>query len=276
MRIILGSVLLLFGMPTIMLGEVPLPKTEREGEGQSESLLEILNGEFTNDREFEGVPLEAALDIFSLRRGLPVFVDEASFRADQQKVSPLELPTSLRKIRGGTVRSALKSVLEPIGASYILRKDHVLIVPRWAAYEEAGILPPDWTCPRINTGEKASADNNSQVLPWLELVQLDVKGQSVQAILAEVAQQSNLNLLIADEAKETAEKQVDVSFRNVAGPVALRMLAEMAGLGLIHQGNVYLLTTPIKEDEWRKRHDSQEETPIRTGRNRRTTDLDGS
>lgn len=240
MRIVLGLVLLLMVFtPMQVHTNVPMPDAQLTSLPQPDDPVEILQAPFSNERPFNGVPLETALERISAKANLQIFIDHAAFKMFDPNQTPEQLPTSLPRFRGLPLRSALKLLLDPINASYLVCENHLLVVPRDVVYDVARVVRKERSL-------------------WQDMVHLDVMNKPVRTIASEVAKQARLNVVIAEEAKSRADKEVTVSFHNVGGHVALRMLAEMVGLKVIRDGNVYLLTTPKNAAEWKNPHPEED------------------
>ncbi len=110
------------------LGEPEKPETLR--------LRNLLDAPFTNQQAVEGVPLSAALDLISQRVGATILIDEAAFEAANPGERILDKPVNLPVLNNVSLATALRLMLDPIGAVYQVRRDYIDIVPAKTAYTD--------------------------------------------------------------------------------------------------------------------------------------------
>lgn len=242
---------------------VTISANDVHAQSRQKEIANKLEEPFTNDRDFEGVPLEAALEVIGVRNEVTILVDEVSFRDLDPKSNILQEPVSLPGLRGVTLASALRIMLDPIDASVMVHRDYLYVVPRREAYRRTGLLKETRPAEDKSLQSKDKDDslfgdeNNGEKLPWLELVHIDVQEQPITRIIDDITRQAEVNILIHPEAKEKAEIPLTVKLYNAPPQTAARMLAEMAGLDVIEQGNTLLITTPERAKGWLEREKSR-------------------
>jgi hypothetical protein len=170
-------------------------------------------------------PLHLFLEMLADIRGLHFLVDTQAFAsqgANDVENQPVRLPP-IDRIRTANV---LREVLNQVGASYLIRSDHIDIIPNQARPEA---LP-------------GGQESGGRAL--LPLVYAELDSQPLQDALREIANQAEasivLDMRVADKEGKTA---VTAALRNVPLESAVRLLANMAGLKAVRLDNVLYVTT---------------------------------
>lgn len=224
-----------------------------QGQTRKDAIVAALQEPFANDRAFQGVPLEQALEVMGLRMGVTILVDEESFRAIVPDVSIRQEPVSLPQLEGVSFHSALKLLLDPIDASIWVERDYLEIIPRWEAYRRVGLV--DEFQPPAPPGEKntdeATTEEEAIRLPWLELCHPQASGEMLSDVFVNLGAESGANIVLAPFIEELAQMPIETKMYNVQPSTAVHVFAEMAGLGVIEKDNVFLITTPEHAREWR-------------------------
>ncbi|HEY8506174.1 MAG TPA: vWA domain-containing protein, partial [Gemmataceae bacterium] len=114
---------------------------ELSGLGQPESpqtqlMRNKLDEPFTNERAFDGVPLEAALEVIGLKTGITFLIDTAAFKAEDATREITQQGVRLPVLRNVSLATALRMMLDDIGATYQVRRDYIDIVPISKAYAD--------------------------------------------------------------------------------------------------------------------------------------------
>jgi hypothetical protein len=115
------------------------------------------------------------------------------------------------------------------GAAFLVRRGHIEITTEDAIRAELKI-------------KKTTSPGRLPPLVYY----LDAKGEKFADICAKIASLAEMNVLIDPRVKEKADAKLKATFRNVTGPTALEVLADMAGLAVTRKANVYYVTTPDK------------------------------
>lgn len=144
--------------------------------------------------------------------------DRNSFAPDVELKELKAKEVRLEKHASISLGTALDKILDQLEppATYVVRGDHIAIVSKEAV--ENGYL--------LRT--KTSFD-----VP---------EGQTLSKVLRQLAEQNGVTILLDSRCKSKGQTQVEGNFQNVTLDVAVRLLAEMAGLKAVTVGNVLFVT----------------------------------
>src|SRR5262245_3640166 len=132
------------------------------------------------------------------------------------------------QLNGFTLRRFLSVVLESLNATFLVRKNYIEVVTPNTALEVAKVT--------INLGEPTPS-----VLP---LVSEIYKAKPLDEVTAELAEEYDMNVVIAQSVGDRKTTAINVRLLNVTAEVALEAIAFQADLRVVRRGNVYLITTP--------------------------------
>jgi hypothetical protein len=132
------------------------------------------------------------------------------------------------RLDGATLRRFLTVVLSNLDAAYLVRKDHVEVVPTPAAVEEV-------------FGSAEPTVGPARVHPLVSEV---YKDRPLDEVVADLAEEYDLTVVVAQPVGERRTAPVSVRLFNVPADRALEMIAVQADLRVGRRGNVYLITTP--------------------------------
>ena len=139
-----------------------------------------------------------------------------------------------------TLRTALRRILSRVhaksGATYLIRKDHIVITTENAVRAEFGMPPA--------MGEER--------LP--PLVTCEFNKLPFEAALTRVAELADANVVLDGRASKQGETTTTARFLNVPVDTAVRLLADMAGLEVVRMPNVVYVTTAENAAKLRKEY----------------------
>lgn len=176
------------------------------------------------------VSLPQLLKLLQQRYHLDIELNQAAFQDDQltnlDDFHPFEKPFPAAK--GIRLDRLLQQILTRIpnssGATYLLRRDHLEITTWARAHNEI------W-------GSDYSG-------PYLALVQADFHRKPLREVVAELADQGDINIVIDNALDDKALSPVTARLRNAPVDTALRLLASMSDLEVVSRDNLFLVTTP--------------------------------
>jgi RNA polymerase sigma factor (sigma-70 family) len=167
-----------------------------------------------------------ALDYLTRAYGFTYAVNYKAFQAGGVDIRNCVLGHPLPAMPVTTLASVLRAVLAPIpatsGALYVLRPDHVEITTAAALRSELGLQ-----------GQR----------PLLPLVWDVFENTPLNQAFGRVAEFSGYNVAIDPRVADKVKMSVDTRLNNVPADTAVRLLANMAGLGVARLDNVFYVTT---------------------------------
>ncbi len=173
-----------------------------------------------------GTPLRDALDMLSVVLSTPETVVEFRiaedlFEAWQAAANLGEAPAGEwvgRRVRNRTPDAILREILKPLRATYLVRKDHILVVPRQCP------ISSDDFAPYLTV--HAQFEN----VPWLDAVE-------------HLAEETGVTVVIHPTVARLANEKntVRVYFNNTHLFTALRLLAEMNNGSVVTTRDVLLI-----------------------------------
>jgi RNA polymerase sigma factor (sigma-70 family) len=171
-----------------------------------------------------------ALDLLAKGCNVTFDVNEKAFLAEQLNdvlrtpvaETPIpEMRTSLQHI----LKKVLARVPSPSGATFVIRKDHIEITTTQAIRTELGI---------------------AEDRPLLPLVYEEFEDKALPAALKALASASGMSVVLDGQAAPDKGVKVTADFHNVPVDTAVRVLADMAELGMVRLDNVLYVTTREK------------------------------
>jgi hypothetical protein len=190
----------------------------------------------SNDREIRAA-LSTVLEFVADKADLPIVIDLEAFKAEENaQAEPEQQEVRLQKLTGVTVATTLRLVLGQINATYVIRCDHIEIIPRTRLALE--LNPP-----------AAGGPDEAQRVFAFPLVHGAWDGKSLANALNDLATQSGKPILLAPYVGEKGQAKITAHFTNVSLDNAVRLVAEMAELKVVEAGNVLFVTTPDRAAE---------------------------
>lgn len=176
-----------------------------------------------------------ALEYLTDRYDLSFNVDEKAFAKAFGKEHPEHVlsefiaKTPIPRVRGASLETILRKILArievPSGATYLIHKDHILITTQAAASMEV------------------LGDSN---LPLPTLLHRKMEKRLLRDALDEVADLTDVTVVLDESAGEKAKETVTARFLNTPVETAVRLLANKADLTMVHLDNVLYVTTHAK------------------------------
>jgi hypothetical protein len=170
-------------------------------------------------------PLHLALEVLSDQKGVEFLIDTKAF-ADQGNADVENQPVHLPRIDRIRMSTVLRQLLNQVNATFLVRSDHIEIIPvqarpeNWPGNQEAGGRP---------------------VLP---LVYAEIEARPLQDALRDISEATDVSVVIdARVAEKEAKTAVTAALKNVPLDTAVRLLADMAGLKAVLVDNVLYVTT---------------------------------
>jgi hypothetical protein len=199
-------------------------------------------------RGFESDPkmtLQEALDFLADRYDVGFDIDETAFKAEKLD-SVLSTPIAVQclpKMANVRLERVLQKILARVpaqsGVTYLIRVDLIEITTLARARAEV------------------YGDNYNG--PYLPLVQASFDRCLLSEALRELADESGVGIVLDARTSEKAKTAVTARFANTPVDRAVRLLADMADLKSVLQGNSLYVTT--KENADRIRAEEKEERP---------------
>jgi hypothetical protein len=174
--------------------------------------------------------------------GVPVTVNTAAFRADGEGESVGELAVRLAGSKKLSAAVALRHTLGQNGWTYLVRRDHVEIVPLEYARKESR--------------QPVRTDANDDQIPPQPLVSAVFKERPLTEALADLAAEYDLTVVLAPQAADKKAGFVTARLLNVPADRAVELLAVQADLRVVRRGAAFLVTTKDHRDSlFNERHE---------------------
>lgn len=167
--------------------------------------------------------------------GVPVTINTTAFRDEGENGDPEGQPvrvTASKKLAGSVV---LRHTLGRQGWTYLVRRDHVEIVPTSFALKESR--------------QPAKTDANGDAVAAQPLVSAVVKNVPLEAALEDLAADHDLTVILSPKAGDQKAAFVTARLLNVPADKAVELLALQADLRVVRRGPAFLVTTPEHRDQ---------------------------
>lgn len=172
------------------------------------------------------VRVEDLVGVLAEKHGLAVIVKAEEFK--QAGVDSIfEKHVRLPAAKGLSVRTVLNTVLTQINGTFLVRKDHVEFLPVVLAGKLVGVP--------VDDGEGVARLTQT-------LVSTVVKEKPLNEVLADIAEEFDLNVVVSPQAGDSRMAFVTLRLLNVPADKALDTAAAAADLRVVRKGNVFLLT----------------------------------
>lgn len=130
---------------------------------------------------------------------------------------------------GAVINELIARLPDEARALYLVRPGVIEITTEAAAREELR-LPP--------------LSDDKPVAPLLPLVYTEVRKQSLEKVLEELSDRTGYSIVVdARVPEKVTETKVTARLVNVPVDTAVRIVADMGGLSVVHKGNVLYVTT---------------------------------
>jgi hypothetical protein len=201
------------------------PTEKKAATVTAKQLIERLRQPFTLPKGIDpNTPLKDALEHISDRTEIPILINGEAFRAEVQVQEVETQPIRLQVMRDIRLATVLRMLLRQVNATYLVRDDHLEIVPLPTVPGTDGILQVDRSAlPRVYASfEKRPLDE----------------------ALRDLSDASEITVVLnTTQAGEMARVPVTATFKNVGVDTAVRLLADMAGLTMVRVDDALYVTT---------------------------------
>jgi len=172
-----------------------------------------------------GTPLKDALEFLNDRFEVPILVDSAAFKAEGLD-SVEEIAVKLPRMTAVRLSTVLRLLLDQVKGTYMIRSEYIEVTTL------AQARPEGWP------------GNESEVgRALLPLVNAEFDRRPLQEALKELSNASDISVIVDRRVGEKeAKTPVTATLKNVPLGTAVRLLADMAGLGSILVDNVLYVT----------------------------------
>ena len=160
--------------------------------------------------------------------GIGVVVNEGAFRGEGAADDD-GTPVRPVRFKGASAAAVLRLTLAKHGATYLVRRDHVEIVPAEYARKESR--------------EATRADANGDPIAPHPLVSAVFRERPLNAALEELAAEHDLTVVIAPQAADQKAAFVTARLLNVPADRAVELLALQADLRVVRRGAAFLVTS---------------------------------
>jgi hypothetical protein len=159
--------------------------------------------------------------------GVTVIVNEKAFeRHGTDDLATLTIKVSPAK--GMSLNSRLPTLLDQVDATFLVRKDHIEITPiAYAAKETENV-------DESPTGERRLAQ---------PLVSMIFKEKPLNEALADLAEEYNLNVVVAPQSGDARTGFVSARLLNVPADKAIELLTHQNDLRVVRNGNTFMVTS---------------------------------
>jgi type II secretory pathway component GspD/PulD (secretin) len=216
-------ILLAFALAWVL----PLSAAQTGGKEQPKSLTPAEAARKALDQkttlDFVGQSLQEAVNHLREKTKVNFILDNQA--AQGMAIGPDGQPLAIQlKVTDGKVRQALQNTLTPLGLTYVILRDGVLI-----------------------THEQFAHHRQMQ-----QRVSLDLDGVPLRDALKQLARETGANLIIDPSVTKKAGEGVTLQLDDTSLETAVRLLTEMGGLKSVRLGNVLFVTSEDKATKLRQ------------------------
>jgi hypothetical protein len=179
------------------------------------------------------VQLGAFTDLVEARGGVAAVINDEAFRGEGVE-NPAEQTVKPSRLKTLSLAAHLRHALGQRGATYLVRKDHVEIVPLAVAVREAKVQVED---------------GPAQLLLPYPLVSAVYREKPFNEAVADLAADHDLTVVVAPQAGDNRTAFVSARLLNVPADKALELLALQADLRVLRKGNAFFVTGKDHADQ---------------------------
>ena len=173
------------------------------------------------------VRLAELADLLAAKFGVPVMVNVREFRETGIPAAD-DMMVKLPRAKGLSLNTVLRHTLEAHGVTFLVRKDHLELVPQdFAARVTKNLTPGD-----MPGGGQAREP----------LVSAIYKEKPLNEAVADLADEYNLTVVVSPQTGDNRSGFVSARLLNVPADKALELLALQADLRVVRKGSAYLIT----------------------------------
>ena len=188
--------------------------------------------------------LKDALDLLTRKSDVAFTINHRAFRQNgsAENVDEFEIASPRpMPVMKGSLSAILREILQRVGtddeATFLIRGDRIEILPGSAMMREIYGL------------EIAVAPNAPAIFP---IVHLKATDRPLRDLLRQVSDQADVNILVDPRCGDKGKADLTVKLVNAPADTAVEVLADMAGLEMVHQRNVLYVTSPENAAKIRK------------------------
>jgi hypothetical protein len=179
--------------------------------------------------KLDGISLNDLAALLGEKSGVTVLVNETAFRNIDQAANPGEIMVKVPPLRAMSMTAALPHILGQMDATFLVRKDHIEIVPiAFAAKETKNI---------------ASKEDDGPVQLAQPLVSMIFKEKPFNEAVAELAEEYNLTVVISPQSGDARTGFVTARLLNTPADKALELLTVQCDLRIVRKANTFLITS---------------------------------
>ena len=171
--------------------------------------------------------VQELIDVLADKYGVAVVVKAEEFKQDGMD-GIYEKSVRFPSGKGLGLRTVMTTVLAQVNGTFLVRKDHVEFLPISLAGKITG----------------AKVENSEGIHRLTQpLVSAVVKEKPLNEVAAEIAEEFDLNVVVAPQAGDSRMAFVTLRLLNVPADKALDTLAAAADLRVVRKGNVCFITS---------------------------------
>ncbi|MDB5311756.1 MAG: hypothetical protein JWO38_5958 [Gemmataceae bacterium] len=195
---------------------------------QTAEILSVLRSRVAYDGPLNETTLAELLATLGKKHKLTFVVRDRAFRdAGVDSVREAKPDMTATRLDGMSLHRFLDLVLDSQGATYLVRRDHVEIVPIAYAIKEAKVTGAD--------------DDGATRLPH-PLVSAIYREKPLNEAVADLAAEYDLTVIVSPQAGDNKTGFVTARLLNVPADEALELLAVQADLRVVRKGAAFLIT----------------------------------
>jgi RNA polymerase sigma factor (sigma-70 family) len=217
--------------PAAQAAAPPAPAPQ-EPRMSAEKLVAKLNEPVNIDKEIDNTPLKDVLGLLSDMYGVRFIVNVQAFDRDNANRTVEDSPVRLVKMPGVSLRTLLRYVLGQVQGHALVRNDHLEVAPLNEAMTVA-------------YGKPAGRVSDLRLAAQLgaPLVNIAFDRQPLERALADIADQSDRNVVLDARVTDRDKMVVSARLLNAPADTAVRVLAELVNLKSVPLDNVFIVTT---------------------------------
>lgn len=228
------AALALAALPLSAADPKPVTVSVKLAAGPSDALADLLQKLHGEEILIEGnineIPLFELLQRLAKQHGVTFVINEETFKAvGIQDVKTRTPNLAATQLRGLTLHQFLTTVLNSVGATYMLKGKTIEIVP------------PEHTA----RATKAAIIENEEGRKTLQepLVSAVIEDKPLTEAVAAIAERYDLTVIVSQQAGDARTGAVTARLLNVPANQALELLAVQSDLRVVRRGAAFLITS---------------------------------
>jgi hypothetical protein len=161
--------------------------------------------------------------------GIPVLINEAAFKPVDPPLNTAAPMLKISAARALSLSTVLPQILGQFEATYLVRKDHLEIVPIEFAMKETKNIAPN--------------EDEGTARPDQPLVSMIFKEKPLNEAVAELAEEYNLTVIVSPQSADARMGFVTARILNTPADKALELLTLQCDLRIVRKGNSFLITS---------------------------------